>query len=61
MPIRNTGLFVPGPSSRLARSCSDRYGDRLASLVFGNKMETDRDAEIEPAFSASANATESVI
>jgi integrase len=28
----------------------DPIGDRLASLVFGNKMETDRDAENEPAF-----------
>jgi integrase len=30
----------------------DPSGDRLASLVFGNKMETDRNAENEPEFSA---------
>jgi hypothetical protein len=37
----------------------DPIGDRLASLVFGNKMETDRDAENEPEFSASENPGES--
>jgi integrase len=34
-------------------------GDRLASLVFGNKMETDRAAENEPEFSVSASPGES--
>jgi len=38
----------------------DPIGDRLASLVFGNKMETDRNAENEPAFSALENLSQSV-
>jgi hypothetical protein len=38
----------------------DPIGDRLASFVFGNKMETDRDAENEPGFSATENPGESV-
>jgi integrase len=33
----------------------DPIGDRLASLVFGNKMETDRDAENELEFSNAEN------
>lgn len=38
----------------------DPSGDRLASLVFGNKMETDRDAENEPEFSDAENPGKSV-
>ncbi len=30
----------------------DLIGDRLAALVIGNKMETDRDAENQPKFPA---------
>jgi hypothetical protein len=37
----------------------DPIGDRLASLVFGNKMETDDDPETEAAFSASENLSKS--
>src|SRR5207302_9333496 len=33
----------------------DPSGDRLASLVFGNKMETDRDPGNEPEFSGAEN------
>jgi len=33
----------------------DPIGDRLASLVFGNKMETDDDPETELAFSSAEN------
>jgi integrase len=39
----------------------DPIGDRLASLVFGNKMETDRDAVNQPEFYASENSSESAI
>jgi integrase len=37
----------------------DPIGDRLASLVFGNKMETDRDAQNQPQFSFAENVGES--
>jgi len=37
----------------------DPIGDRLASLVFGNKMETDRDAGNEPEFSGAETPSES--
>jgi hypothetical protein len=37
----------------------DLIGDRLAALVFGNKMETDRDAENQPQFSGTGNSIES--
>jgi integrase len=37
----------------------DPIGDRLASLVFGNKMETDRDAQNQPQFSFAENLGES--
>ena len=37
----------------------DPIGDRLASLVFGNKMETDRNAENESEFSGSESACKS--
>jgi hypothetical protein len=39
----------------------DPIGDRLASSVFGNKMETHRDAENELAFSARENPNQSAI
>jgi hypothetical protein len=38
----------------------DPSGDRLASLVFVKKMETDRDAENDPGFSDPKNLDESV-
>ena len=38
----------------------DLIGDRLARLVFGNKMETDRDAETEADFSEAESTDESV-
>ena len=37
----------------------DPSGDRLASLVFGNKMETDRDPGNEPEFSDAGNPCKS--
>jgi integrase len=37
----------------------DPIGDRLASLVFGNKMETDDDPETELAFSSAENLSKS--
>lgn len=39
----------------------DPIGDRLASLVFGNKMEIDRDAQNQPQFSFAENVGESAI
>ena len=39
----------------------DPIGDRLASLVFGNKMETDRDAENQTRFSVAETSSESAI